>query len=159
MFYNQDRSVLGLRSAASNLVNSENPPYTATDFTMFYPQFANQLPEPVLTTFITMAQATVKQERWKSYWHEGMANFIGHHAIQWMERRTGNTTPTRAEVIGAGKAKGIQSSKSVGDVSVSYDVATSTKGLEGYADFMTTEYGRSYVDRLKPLTRGGMYVI
>ena len=150
--------VFGLEADASNIVTGNNPAYTEADFLEIYPQFDSLIPAAVMTQFIGMATATVKQGRWFSYWPMGMANFIAHFATLWLQRRTADVTPTAQQVIGAAESRGLQSSKSVGDVSVGYDFSIMTKGIDGWGNFMATSYGLEYAQQARLLGKGGSYV-
>lgn len=72
------------------------------------------------------------------------------------------TTPeagaTKPEILNASKVQGTVSSKSVGQVSVSYDVTQATNDLNGWAAWKNTAYGTQFATLARMLSKGGMYV-
>jgi|ERR1044072_325200 hypothetical protein len=137
-----------------------NPPYTAEDFFKFYPQFQGKVNEYVLTQFIAMASACVKQQRWKEHWIMGMANYIAHFATLYLIT-TGDSSgdcQTASQVIGSATTRGLATSKSVGDVSVSYDFSQTLGDLKGWVAWKSTEYGKQFAYFSNLFNLGGMYI-
>lgn len=146
-----------LIAGASNIVTGSNPPYTKDDFLQVYDQFIGLVPDPVLNQFIAMANATVLQARWHDNWAFGMANFIAHFATSYMRTKTGSN-PTANQVIAAAQTRGLQTSKSVGDVSVSYDFSHIANGISGWAQWKSTEFGFMFLNQARLLGKAGSYV-
>ena len=63
-----------------------------------------------------------------------------------------------AAVIAAGQSKGLVSSKSVGDVSVSYDFSLAMQNVENWGQFNLTMFGNQYVSIAKLMSKGPMWV-
>lgn len=144
-----------LIAQAGNTVTGGNPAYAETDFLGFYPQFTGLVPDPVLTSFIAQASAKVSMNRWHDDWTFGMAELIAHYCVLYLTK-AGGANPTAASVVSAAQPKGIQTSKSVGSVSVGYDAITDE--FKGWGDLGLTSYGRSFITLAKPLFRAGIYV-
>lgn len=148
----------GLIANASNVRDGENPSFTTDTFYGIFPQFQGTMTNiPVLEQFIAMANACVKESRWHDSWKYGTALFVAHFTTLYLQTMTG-TNPTAGQVIAAAQAKGLQTSKSVGDVSVSYDFSSIGEDLNGWAAWKTTEYGLQFATMGKLLGKGGMYV-
>ena len=64
-----------------------------------------------------------------------------------------------AAVISSGQSKGLVSSKSVGDVSVSYDFSLAMQNVEGWGQFNLTTFGNQFVSISKLMSKGGMWVL
>jgi hypothetical protein len=86
-----------------------------------------------------------------------MSYFVAHFCIITMQ---GRMTPesTEAQVLSAAQAKGLVSSKSAGDVSLSYDFSAMMDDLQGWAQFKLTTYGIQYASLAKIYGRGAIYV-
>lgn len=141
---------------ASNVRGGQNPPFTRDDFFKFYNQFMGQgLPDFVLDQFILMADSVVKESRWHTQWQFGMALYIAHFSALYLQT-LGGDDPTAKQVIAAAQAKGLQTSKSVGSVSVSY----SFEGLDvkGWENMKSTQFGRQFIGMAKLLGKAPMYV-
>lgn len=148
----------GLIANAANVKGGENPAFDTEKFYTYFPQFQGTMTNaPVLNQFIAMATACVKITRWYDSWEYGMALFVAHFVTLYLQTMTGDN-PTASQVIGAAQAKGLQTSKSVGDVSVSYDFSHIAEDLKGWAAWTTTEYGLQFATMAKMLGKGGMYV-
>ncbi len=153
-------NVAALEAEASNVRGGENPPFTKDDFCYgdqaFFPHFKGLVEDYMLDQFILMANSVVQEARWHEHWKFGMALYVAHMATLYLETMTQNPNPSASQVINAAKAKGLQTSKSVGSLSVSY----SFEGLNtnGWQDWQTTKFGRQFVQIAKFLAKAGMYV-
>jgi hypothetical protein len=143
---------------ASNLHVGGNPAYGPTDFLGFYPMFTALIPDAVLLKFIAQANAKVSMNRWHTDWEAGMQELIAHYCVMYLQKVGPATAPTAASVIAAGNPTGLQSSKSVGSISVSYTYTTVADEFKGWGDLGLTKFGRAYVTLAKPLCKGGIYV-
>ena len=142
---------------ASNIRDGTNPEYTIADFRAVMPGFTEEIiPDEQLQPYIDMAQAVVKEARWHGLWREGMRLFIAHFVTLYLS--TPQDGPTRSELVNAGKNQGTATSKSVGQVSVSYDISQATSDLNGWAAWKTTAYGTQFATLAKVLGKGGMYI-
>jgi len=147
---------------AANIRFGDNPPYAVADFQAFYSQFSVALfplngssPNPILQTFVNLANATVSQVRWEDAWLMGMNLFVAHFATLYLQ----SLAPTDANaktVVSMGLAKGIQVSKAVADVSVSYQPIVT--GWEQWGSWNLTTYGQQFITFAKMIGAGPMYI-
>lgn len=157
-------SVMGISSNASNIRIGDNPPYALTDFYAMYPQYGpagapptQPIGEPILQMLINLANASIQEARWHESWKMAMSLFVAHFATLWLQ---GTAAPgsSAAAVMQAGQAKGLYTSKSVGDVSTSIDYSAVASDLEGWAAWKLTNYGQQLATMGKLVGKGGMYV-
>lgn len=149
--------VLPLIAEASNVHTTTNPAYTTDDFLMFYPQFDGNIDTAILDQFVAMASAAVEQSRWHEGWPFGMNLFIAHFATLYLQT-LGPPNPTANQVIGAAQARGLVTSKSVGDVSVGQDFSAISNDLAGWANWALTNYGQTFATLARTLGLAGVYV-
>ena len=166
---NVDATVEQVKAAASNIISGTNPAYTLSDFYAAYPQFTNAatsganpaiigpVPETMLTMFINLADACVKQGRYKSYWPLCMGFFVAHFATLWLEG-TAAAGSAAGMVMEAGRAKGLLTSESVGDLSAGYDYNAIAQDLDGWAAWKLTIFGQQFATIGKMVGKGGMFV-
>ena len=126
-----------LIGAAGNVVWAENASYTSSDFYDIFPQFEGKIPEFVLAQFIAMAQNTVLEARWHSNWKWGMALFIAHMCTTYLGFLTCSSADASA-IIEAAQTRGLVTSKSVGPLSLSYDISVLVSDLKGWIGFKST---------------------
>lgn len=149
-------NLASLIADASNIKIGENPEYTISDFYEFYPQFEGQVPETVIQSFINLASANLNIERWHNSWRFGMALFIAHFLTLYV--KTCGTEDEPNTNLASGNVRGIQTSKSVDGVSVSYDVSAVLTELDGWGSYKLTEYGIQLLTMARLLGKGNMYV-
>lgn len=154
----------GIIGSASNIKTGTNPPFTLEDFYSVYPQFGlntdtntYNVPQIVAQMYLDLADASIKEVRWHKSWQIAMCNFIAHFLTLYLE---GTTDPTSgaAGVLEAGKAKGLDTSVSVGGVSVSTDYSLIANTVNGWAQWQITTYGQQLSSIGKLIGKGGMYV-
>lgn len=144
---------------ASNVGNNlpNNNTYDRNSFLSFFPQFTNKVSDSLIEAYIGMAIECLPQSRWQSQWSFGVSLFVAHFLTLYL-MTADDPTCTAAQVLAKSRsAMGIASSKSVGDVSISYD--------HGYLDSINewgtwglTIYGQQFVTLAKMMGKGGMYV-
>jgi len=148
---------------ASNIRTGENPSYSVEDFLNVYPQFGSisgndgYMSAELLQMYIDFANACVKQARYHSAWKICMGLFVAHFASMWLQ---GTAAPgsSAGQVLAASQAKGLNTSESVGDVSVSMDYSNVGNDLDGWAQWKLTIYGQQLASIAKMLGKGGMVV-
>lgn len=143
-------SVYSMITAASNIRRGENPSFSIDDFRALYPKF-NTVSDVVMEAWLQIAHASLIEARWGSYWRIGMGLFIAHH-LTLLEN------PKTAETIEGGLSRGVASSKSVTDMSISYDVASIAAECAGWGTYGQTTYGQQLVQFAKLVGKGGMMV-
>lgn len=160
-------------TVAANLRSGDNPPYELTDFYALYPAYGPREvpPEPpatdptityivdpsIVEMYIDMANAVVKEARWRRQWKFAMGLFVAHFLTLYIQSLAAPDSDA-AQVVAAGQTKGLLSSKSVGDVSASYDFSTIAQGLDSWAAWNLTTYGQQYATLARMVGKGGMYV-
>lgn len=160
---NVDARVDQLTATASNVFSGTNPSYALSDFIVVYPQFGPNadgnylVPTIILQMYVDLANACVKQVRYRSYWALCMGFFIAHFATLFLQG-TASPGSSAAQVLEAGKAQGLTTSESVGDVSVSTDYGTIAASLSGWAAWNLTIFGQQFATIGKMVGMGGMYV-
>ena len=140
-----------------------NPPYILEDFYSIYPQFGPAtdltyvVPQIIAQMYLDMANACVKEIRWHSYWKVGMALFIAHFCTLYV-RSTADPNSGAAGILKAGQLIGLETSVSVGDVSVSTDYSLLVANINGWVQWKSTTFGVQFAGMGKLLGKGGMYV-
>ena len=150
-------------ASSSNIKNGTNPEFTLEDFYIQYKQFGPNsnnefiVPEIVMQIYLDLADASIKEVRWHSSWPLAMGWFIAHFLTLYVQ---GMADPNSgaAGVLKAGQAKGLDTSKSVGDVSVSTDYSIIANGIDGWANWMLTSYGVQLATIGKFVGKGGICV-
>jgi len=145
----------------SNLRTGSNPPYGVSDFLSMFPQFGPDsngnyvVPQSVIQSFIGMANACLQQARWRSVWPLAMGWFVAHFCTLWLQSQA-DPNGGAAAVLEAGRAQGVITGESVGDISYSADLSLAT--VNGWAAWNLTSYGQQLVTYGKLIGKGGMYV-
>lgn len=156
-------SVNEIIGGASNIKAGINPQFTLDNFYEVYPQFGPNkegiylVPQIISQMYLELANASIKEKRWHSYWKVGMCFFIAHFCTLYLQ---GIADPNSgaAAVLEGGKAKGLDTSISVGNVSVSTDYSAVANGIDGWASWKLTIYGQQLASIGKLLGKGGMYI-
>lgn len=155
--------MLGIITNASNLKTGTNPPFTLDDFYSIYPQFGADakgnyvVPQLIAQMYLDLANASIKESRWKTSWKIGMSLFMAHFCTLYLQGAA-NPDSGAAAVLKAGQAQGLQSSVSVGDVSISTDYSVIASGIDGWAGWKLTSYGQQLATIGRFVGKGGMYV-
>lgn len=164
--YNTDSEVYAEQviASASNIKAGDNPIFTLTDdFYVQYPQFGPNatgefiVPEIVMQMYLNLANASIKKSRWHSSWELAMGWFMAHFLTLYV-RGIADPNGGAAAVLKAGQAQGLQSSISVGDVSISTDYTAIANGIDGWAEWKLTTYGQQLASIGRFVGKGGMYV-
>ena len=143
---------------ASNIRTGENPSYTVGDFLAVYPQFVGLIDESILQMYIDFATACIKKARYHSSWKICMGFFVAHFASMYMQG-TADAGSSASQVLAAAQAKGLNTSETVGDVSVSIDYSSIGEDLNGWAQWKLTIYGQQLASIAKMMGRAGMAVL
>ena len=162
MYGNVD--VFGIIAAASNIRRGDNPPYTSADFLAVYPQFGktdeagNQvIPQTVIDAYVNFAHASLSKARYHDVWEMVMGLFIAHWLTLYLQTATSPEDPV-GKIVSAGLAKGLTSSKSAGDLSISYDFSLVMGDMDGWGTYKMTAFGQQLVTIAKMYGMGGMVV-
>ncbi|MGP1470042.1 MAG: DUF4054 domain-containing protein [Schwartzia sp. (in: firmicutes)] len=158
-----DMDVFGMIAAASNIRTGGNPEYTAADFLAAYPQFGTKttgeevVPRIVLAAWVKLAHASLHKNRYHDAWEVCMGLYIAHWLTLYLQTAAKADDPV-GKTISAGLAKGLQSSKSAGDLSVSYDFGTVEGDFAGWGTYKLTAFGQQFVTMARMYGMGGMVV-
>lgn len=146
-------------SQASNLKRAKNPPFTIGDFFSFYPQFQglDELPEAVIQLYLDFALDVVNIARWGNQFKLGVCLFTAHFVTLYLMSATPEGADAQ-EVLNSAQMRGVISSKSVHDVSVSYDYSLAVSEVDKWGNFGLTLYGNQFVSIAKLMGKGGMYI-
>ena len=144
-------------AAASNIRGGDNPPYSKETFLALYPQFKDKVPEAFLDMYTSLANASLSYQRYYDAWEMVMGLFIAHFCTLYLQTAA-EPGSTAAEILAAGELRGLQASKSVGGVSISYDYNTALSGLDEWGGWTTTAYGAQFATLAKLYGKGGMVV-
>ena len=144
-------------AAASNIRGGDNPPYSKETFLALYPQFQDKVPEAFLDMYTSLANASLSYQRYYDAWEMVMGLFIAHFCTLYLQTAA-EPGSTAAEILAAGELRGLQASKSVGGVSISYDYNTALSGLDQWGGWTTTAYGAQFAALAKLYGKGGMQI-
>ncbi|MGD8188566.1 DUF4054 domain-containing protein [Brevibacillus ginsengisoli] len=156
-------SASGIIGVASNVKTGSNPAFTFDDFIAIYPQFgpntdgAYIITQPIVEMYIALADASIKETRWHSYWKVAMGWFVAHFCTLYLQG-VADPNSGAAGVLKAGQTRGLPTSKSAGDVSVSTDYSSIAQDLDGWAAWKLTLYGQQLATIGRIVGKGGMYV-
>ncbi|MHB8084050.1 DUF4054 domain-containing protein [Clostridium botulinum] len=147
----------GLIGSAGNIKPGTNPPFTLEDFNQVYPQFKETVPLIVLEMYLDMANNCIKESRWHKQWKYGMCLFIAHFCTLYLQGVADANGGVKG-ILEVGKAQGLDTSISVGDVSISTDYSITTSNIEGWNGWSLSTYGQQLIAIGKLVGKGGMYV-
>lgn len=157
--------VFGIIAGASN-IRTQNPPYTSEDFLAAYPQFGKVdettgqpvVPTVVLEAWVKLAHASLNIARYHDAWEMCMGLFIAHFLTLYMQSAASPDDPV-GKIISSGLAKGMVSSKSAGDLSISYDLSiVSGDEFRGWGTYKLTLFGQQFITMARIYSMGGMVV-
>lgn len=165
MSYYRDSEIYAQQviNSASNIKTGDNPTFTLEDFYTQYNQFGPNtnnefiVPEVVMQMYLNLADASIKKARWHSSWELAMGWFIAHFLTLYVQGMA-DANSGAAGILKAGQARGLNTSKSVGDVSVSTDYSLIASGVDGWANWMSTPYGTQLATIGKFMGKGGICV-
>lgn len=157
--------VFGIIAGASNIRRGNNPPYTSEDFLALYPQFgkldengAQIIPQTVMDAYVNLAHASLSIARYRAVWETVMGLFIAHWLTLYLQSLSSADDPI-GKIVSAGLAKGLQSSKSAGDLSVSYDFSfLNGTDFDGWGTYKLTAFGQQFATIARLYGMGGMVV-
>jgi hypothetical protein len=148
--------IFGIIAAASNVRTGGNPAYGVEDFLAAYPQFGGgAVPEAVLRALVNLAQSSIHKARYHDAWEICMGLYIAHWLTLYLQTAAKADDPVQKKVA-AGLAKGLQTSKSAGDISVSYDFGSVSEDFAGWGTYKLTAYGQQFVTMARTFALGGM---
>lgn len=136
----------------------KNPSYTYEEFIKIYPQFTT-VPKEYVQSQINRANSSLPIDQYGDSWNYCMGLFVAHFCFLWLKTTAGlDENSATGAIIAKGGAKGIATSKSAGDVSISYDVNSSTQGIEDWGTWKDSEFGRAFATEARLMGKCGMMV-
>lgn len=148
-------------SSSSNVILTDNPEFTIDDFKSVFPVFTfgtnkDEIPEPVFNLFKTMADKSIKYDRYFDSWKYLMCLYIAHFCVLFLRTQQGD--PGASNALKGALPTGVATSKSVDQLSVSYDLLGMNEDLEGYGTWKLTTYGQQLATLTKMYGHAGMWV-
>lgn len=165
MVSDSNAMLMGDFLAAQNMPTGSNPDYELPDFLGDFPQFGttnsdtgqvslmSAIPGTLVQKFIAMASASLSYSRYQDNWSFCMGLYVAHFCSLFLSASSG-TTPSG--VASSAAPKSVLSSKSVGDVSASYDTNAISGDLEKWGSFKATAYGQQLATFASIAGMGGM---
>lgn len=156
-------SINSIIGGASNIKTGANPPFAIEDFLEVYPQFGQDskgnynVPLIVLEMYLDMANSCIKKNRWHSKWKFGMCLYIAHFCTLHLQSMVDVDLGAKG-IAEASKSQGLETSVSVGDVSVSTDYSIATANITGYTGWGLTSFGQQFISLARLVGKGGMYI-
>lgn len=145
-----------IKSDARAIFTTPNPELDINKFYLFFPNFQT-FDLPLLEEYIKIANGYINIGYFPSNWAYATSLFIAHLCTlynQMVDPEVSGGQPAGS----SGTNIGIVSSKSAGDVSVSYDL-TSVNSVEGYEFLKQTKYGLLLIGLIKTSgIIGGVYI-
>ena len=155
---------LTIRNTASNVRPGTGEVMTYARFIELYPQFGPTptVPTPLISQmlveiYLELASKCLSTERWRSYWEVANGWFVAHFCTLYLMSYA-DPAGGAAVVVATAESKGIVSSESASDVSVSYDVSAVVSDLDGWATWKLTLFGQQLATIGKLVGLGGMMV-
>lgn len=146
-----------LKGGAGIVDNSTNPSYTAAMFFAAFPEFNGKATDSLVGEWISLADTVICVGRYGSFWSLAMGLFVAHNLI--MRLKAGNSEiPTELLLSNSGEV-GVEQSKSVDTLSVSFDTASTLDEYKGWGNLKETSYGRQLIDLMKACDGGGFFYV
>lgn len=155
-------------SGVSNVILTDNPPFTADDFKNVFPIFpigeenkgedGIYIPEEAFTLFLMMADKSIKYDRYKSTWKYCMCLYIAHNMVLYMQMMQNPDDVSASKAMASALPTGIATSKSVDGLSISYDLLGMQDDYDGYGTWKLTKYGQQLITFTKIYGKPGMWV-
>jgi hypothetical protein len=125
------------------------PDQLRTTFTEF--ASVDVYPDPTVAVWLGVAEKMVNSDRWGDLWEHGVMLYTAHHLV--LVQRA---AASQASGVAGGGRIGVQTSKSVDGVSVSYD--TSSVTIDGAGHFNSTMYGIQFKQMANLMGAGPMHI-
>lgn len=144
---------------ASNIRHGKNPDFTAADFYAMYPQFQGltEIPEAIFNAYLSFVLDVVNVATWGDHFRLGAALLLAHYLTLYLESQAPEGASAK-EIIDSAEMRGVVASKSVGDVSVSYDYNNAVADASKWSGYNLTAFGSQFAILADTFSKGGMYV-
>lgn len=164
--YSSTNQLMSEIGPASNVNAGSNPSYALTDFLTDFSQFTSvctaaapatpTIPTTLSQAFINVANTSLSYGKYGELWRLCMGLYVAHLCAMFLYSASGGTTAQ--DIIGHSKPILLQTSKSVGDVSASYDTGSIADDLKGFGSLKMTTYGQQLATFAKMAGMGGAFV-
>jgi hypothetical protein len=126
---------------------------TVAQFRSDFPEFSDPAtyPDSLITMWLTVASQLVNPERWGALLTIGQELFTAHYVV------IAARDQAAAAVTIPGTVRGLQTAKSVGDVSASYDFSSLLNPDAGF--WNQTTYGQRFYGFQRLMGAGPIHVI
>lgn len=152
--------------SSSNIILSDNPNFTQTDFSSVFPVFkiadtevtdGGEIPQSVFNLFKAMSDKAIKYKRYNEQWKYIMCLFIAHYLTLYLRTQEGD--PSAQNALKGSLPIGLASSKSVDGLSISNDfVWANDSDFAGYGTWKQTIYGQQLITLTSMYGHAGMWV-
>lgn len=125
-----------------------------SDFREAFPVFADKdiYPTGQFNFWLNFSKKMLNECRWADLYDDGQMLFVAHYLV--LYAREAETTSNGDDASFAGQVQGVETSKSVDKVSVSFDVSKVT--LEDAGHWNMTTYGIQFFQLVQMVGMGGV---
>lgn len=118
-----------------------------------FPEFSSidDFPSPQFTFYLNFAAKRLDEQRWVDLYDEGITFFVLHYLVLAARAKDASDAGGAAAL---GKVKGLETSKAVDKVSVSYDVGSVSLSDAGH--WNQTTYGIQFYQLVQLVGMGGI---
>lgn len=145
----------GYTPVAGLLTRGGNGSGLQIDVTQISP-YNGVVPQVVLQTYITLANACLSQARWLDMWLFAMHLFVAHYATLYLVSE-GDAGSTAGQIAQSGLQTGVTIAASSGDVSISVDQIAKDH-LSQFGVWLTTVYGQQLAQMASSVGSGMMLI-
>ena len=146
-----------LKSGAGLVDNSTNPTYTAGMFLAAFPEFTGKVTDALISKWIALANDCFSFKWFGSCWELAMGLFTAHNLI--LKLKAGNADTPEGILLAKAGETGVEQSKSVDTLSVSFDTGSTLDEYKGWGGLKETVYGRQLIDVIRSCSAGGVFYV
>lgn len=150
-----------LKAIASNLATQSNgnPNYKVEDFYLIFPFFQGKVPQTMVEYYIGLAHSSLSYKQYGEQWNYAMSLYVAHFLTLYLQLSQGLTEDSPvSSIIKNSLAQGLISSKSAGDLSLSYDYSYIDNDLNSWAAWKMTKYGQIFASIAKLIGKPGSLI-
>jgi hypothetical protein len=144
-------------------IDRENPAFTASDFTVWMPQFsayiATELGTALFNKLYTICNNKIFHSIFGSDWELAMSYAIAHYMTIIAQQQQAPSGSTLAEVAGGGVTRGVLSSMSIGEFSKTYDIDKTMVSSDDAMFWNQTSYGAALMTLYKTKAVPSIFVV
>ena len=144
-------------------IDRENPAFTASDFTVWMPQFsayiATEQGTALFNKLYTICNNKIFHSIFGSDWELAMSYAIAHYMTIIAQQQQAPSGCTLAEVAGGGVTRGVLSSMSIGEFSKTYDIDKTMVSSDDAMFWNQTSYGAALMTLYKTKAVPSIFVV